>query len=110
MSFMQMGLFFVAGSLALLLLAMAIRRPGVGRVLPALLAATAVLFLLTAVFDNVMIAAGLFDYGEHRLLGVRVGLAPVEDFLYPLCAVMFMPALWWLVGGDAPRTGRKERP
>jgi len=52
------------------------------------------LMLLTAVFDTVMIAAGLFTYADGLHLGVRIGLAPVEDFAYPLAAVILLPALW----------------
>ena len=41
--------------------------------------------VLTAVFDNVMIAAGLFDLRPAtHLAGLRIGLRPVEDFAYPL--------------------------
>ena len=55
--------------------------------------AAAVLLTLTAVFDNVMIAAGLFTYPEHLISGVRIGLAPIEDFSYPLCAAFLVPAV-----------------
>lgn len=54
-----------------------------------------VMLALTAIFDNLMIAAGLFDYGQHTLSGARIGLAPIEDFLYAACAVFFMAGLWW---------------
>ncbi|MBO0607815.1 lycopene cyclase domain-containing protein [Myceligenerans salitolerans] len=62
--------------------------------------AAAVLLLLTAVFDNAMIAAGLFAYSDAHISGLRVGLAPVEDFAYPVAAVVLLPALWSLLGGD----------
>jgi lycopene cyclase domain-containing protein len=52
------------------------------------------LVALTAVFDTVMIAAGLFTYTDAHLLGPRIGLAPIEDFAYPLAAVILLPALW----------------
>lgn len=58
-------------------------------------AVTAVaLFALTAVFDNLMIAADLFHYAPNQLLGPKLGLAPVEDFAYPLAAVLLLPAMW----------------
>jgi len=101
MDFLNLGLWFVGGSALLLFASAAVRRLSIGRVAGALGVALLVLFALTAVFDNVMIAVGLFDYGEHALLGIRVGLAPLEDFLYPLCTVLLMPALWWLLGGPA---------
>lgn len=53
------------------------------------------LAVLTAVFDSVMIAADLFSFGTEHLVGLYVGLAPVEDFSYPLVCVALLPALWW---------------
>lgn len=67
--------------------------------------AGAALMLLTAVFDSVMIAAGLFTYSEARLWGPRIGLTPIEDFAYPLAAVMLLPALWSFFA-PRPRSGR----
>lgn len=72
-------------------------RPGARMVTSAALA-SAVLILLTAVFDNLMIAVGLFTYEEQVISGLRVGLAPLEDFSYPVAAVILLPALWLLVG------------
>jgi len=54
----------------------------------------ALLVALTAVFDNIMIAAELFHYAPERLLGISVGLAPIEDFSYPLAGALLLPALW----------------
>jgi hypothetical protein len=36
----------------------------------------------------------LFTYTDAHLLGPRIGLAPIEDFAYPLAAVILLPALW----------------
>ena len=58
--------------------------------------------LLTAVFDNVMIAAGLFTYPAEHLTGLRVGLAPIEDFAYPLCAAFLVPAVFALCARSEP--------
>lgn len=57
-----------------------------------------VLVALTAVFDSVMILADLFRYDVSSLTGVRVWLTPVEDFAWPLAAVLLLPALWELLG------------
>lgn len=54
----------------------------------------AVLLLLTAVFDNLLIAGGIVAYEESKMLGLFVGIAPVEDFFYSLVAVLLLPALW----------------
>ncbi|MBL0887096.1 lycopene cyclase domain-containing protein [Myceligenerans indicum] len=79
-----------------------VARPGPWR--PMVLAAAALL-ALTAVFDNVMIAAGLFAYSDAHISGLRIGLAPVEDFAYPVAAVVLLPALWSLLGGGDDRFG-----
>jgi lycopene cyclase domain-containing protein len=65
--------------------------------------AAIVLLALTAVFDNVIIATGLVDYDESLISGVRIGLAPVEDFAYSLAAVVLLPAVWELLGRRKPR-------
>lgn len=64
-------------------------------ILPTILAAIA-LVLLTAAFDNAMIAAGLFAYSDAHISGVRIGLAPIEDFSYPIAAAILVPAVWEL--------------
>ncbi|WGW11499.1 lycopene cyclase domain-containing protein [Saxibacter everestensis] len=64
-----------------------------------------VLIILTAVFDNVMIHAGLMAYAQSTLSGLAVGLAPVEDFAYPIAGLILLPALWHLFG----RRGKDDR-
>lgn len=108
MSFAVLSLCFLLGSLVLFAAALRLRRISLATVAPALGIAGAILLVLTAVFDNLMIASGLFDYGAETLIGVHLGLAPLEDFAYPLAAVLFMPALWWLAGGSHPAP--KENP
>ena len=56
---------------------------------------TLMLAALTVVFDNLMIAAGFFDYGDGHITGLRIGLVPVEDLAYPLAGLLLLPALWW---------------
>lgn len=57
-----------------------------------------VLAVTTAVFDNLMIAAGLFEFADEHLVGLFVGRAPVEDVGYPVAAALLLPALWHLLG------------
>ncbi|QKJ19138.1 lycopene cyclase domain-containing protein [Microbacterium hominis] len=73
-----------------------VRRPGFGRRMAASAIAAVVLVVLTAVFDNLMIAAGLFTYPAEHLSGLRVGLAPIEDFSYAVCAAFLVPAVFTL--------------
>lgn len=54
--------------------------------------------VLTAVFDNVMIAIGLIGYNPEQISGAFIGLAPLEDFAYAIAAVVLLPALWHLLG------------
>lgn len=78
---------------ALVVLARAGRRA----LLPAL-AGLVVLLVLTAVFDNVIVGSGIVAYDGTRILGARLGVAPVEDFSYTVVAALALPALWVLLG------------
>ncbi|GAA3588917.1 hypothetical protein GCM10022198_10840 [Klugiella xanthotipulae] len=64
--------------------------------------ALAVLLVATGVFDNLMIAVGLFHYAPHSVLGVAVGRAPLEDFAYPLATALMLPVVWEAVGRWQP--------
>lgn len=52
------------------------------------------LLIMTALFDSLIIAAGIVGYDITRILGVYIGKAPVEDFAYAIAAALFVPALW----------------
>lgn len=80
-----------------------IPRPGFGPRMAASALAAVVLVVLTAVFDNVMIAAGLFTYPDEHISGLRLGLAPLEDFSYPVCAAFLVPAVFTIL--SPRRTG-----
>lgn len=84
--------FLVLAALAGVGLALASRRRGPRPL--AVLLTVVVLFLLTAAFDTAMIASGLFHYAQDPLLGVHIGLAPIEDFAYPLAGALLLPAVW----------------
>lgn len=87
-----------------------IRRPAFGRRMGSSALAAVALMLLTAVFDNLMIAAGLFTYPPEHLSGLRIGLAPLEDFSYPLCAAFLVPAIFCLLGDRPSRTAAPAQP
>ncbi|TLP98261.1 lycopene cyclase domain-containing protein [Nesterenkonia salmonea] len=94
-----LGFLAVAGVIGLWALAVHRRsRKGSDFSWQAVLAAAVVLLLLTAVFDNVIIGVGLVDYSDEQISGVRIGVAPIEDFSYSIAAVIMLPALWVLLG------------
>ncbi|MGM1016951.1 MAG: lycopene cyclase domain-containing protein [Actinomycetota bacterium] len=119
MTYLTLSLWFVgAALLATALLPLASRtRPRPRPHLGAVLLTIGTLFVLTAVFDNIMIGTGLFHYAPSQLVGVHIGLAPLEDFTYPLAGALLLPALWTLLvhrrgthsSASAGRTGTQER-
>lgn len=68
------------------------------QVLLAALIGLVALVALTAVFDNVIVGSGIVAYDASRILGIRVGVAPIEDFSYAIAAALVLPALWVLLG------------
>ena len=66
---------------------------------PAVALTAAVVLVMTAIFDNVMISVGLVAYNPAAISGAFVGVAPLEDFAYAVAAVVGLPALWALLGG-----------
>ena len=82
------------------------RRPGARRLAAPAGIALAGVLVLTAVFDNIMIGVGLVDYDPALISGFFVGIAPLEDFAYPVAAALLLPAAWSLLGGDVRRSPR----
>lgn len=79
-----------------------IGRPAFGRRMAASLVAAVVLVVLTAVFDSIMVSAGLVAYTPGRSSGLRIGAAPLEDFAYPVCAAFLVPAVYTLLSRREP--------
>ncbi|WP_345474057.1 lycopene cyclase domain-containing protein [Glutamicibacter ectropisis] len=107
--FLEMSLWFLAAASLVFLAGLLASRRRLRTVARPMLLSMGLMLLLTAVFDNLMIAAGLFDYGSHALSGVRVGLAPIEDFFYAACAVLLVPGLWWLTEPLERRRAASQR-
>lgn len=59
--------------------------------------AAVLLITLTAIFDNVIIGTGLVAYDDALISGVRIGVAPIEDFAYTVAALVLLPSLWHLL-------------
>jgi lycopene cyclase domain-containing protein len=53
----------------------------------------AALIILTAIFDNAIIGAGLVAYDESKIWGVKIGLAPIEDFAYSIAVVLLATSI-----------------
>jgi small toxic polypeptide LdrA/B/C/D len=102
MTYAMLDLIFLAAALAVAGVAAAgtprRRRARSSALIPAIGITVAITLVLTAVFDNLMIALGLFSYEPGLLLGVRLGLVPVEDFAYPIAAAILLPSLWIVLG------------
>lgn len=65
-----------------------------------------ILLVLTAIFDSFIIGAGIVGYDADKILGLYIGLAPVEDFFYAILAVVIVPALWKLF--EPKKNGKKK--
>ncbi len=52
------------------------------------------LLVLTLIFDNLIIWAGIVGYDTSKILGIYAGVAPIEDFFYAVLAVIIVPVLW----------------
>ena len=69
-----------------------------------------VLLVMTAVFDNVMIGAGLVGYEPSLISGAFIGIAPLEDFAYAIAAAVLLPSLWMLLPAGSRASGAAARP
>jgi lycopene cyclase domain-containing protein len=58
----------------------------------------AVLLVLTAVFDPIIIGLGVVGYDDSLLLGIKILGAPIEDFFYAIYAACAVPLLWNRLG------------
>jgi lycopene cyclase domain-containing protein len=67
------------------------------------------LLILTAVFDNVLVATGIVGYNVAAISGAKIGVAPLEDFAYAIAALILLPSLWSLLGGGVSRRDRQSR-
>jgi len=106
MSYATMALAFVAGACLVAAICLLPTWPPSMRWRGAVGIVALSLVVLTAVFDSVMISADLFRYDESTLSGVRVLLAPVEDFAWPLAAAVLLPSLWVALGRRRSRVPR----
>lgn len=67
------------------------------------------LIILTLVFDNLIIWAGIVAYDTSKLIGIYAGIAPIEDFFYAVLAVAIVPALWRFFGTTQSEANKRSR-
>jgi len=60
--------------------------------------AAALTLFMTLVFDNLIILFGIVGYDESLISGVKLGVAPIEDFSYTLVGLVLIPLTWELLG------------
>jgi lycopene cyclase domain-containing protein len=56
------------------------------------------MLLLTAIFDNLIIATGIVAYESANISGIKIGVAPIEDFAYTIAAVLLITTIWHWFG------------
>ena len=59
-----------------------------------LVGTAAVMLTLTAIFDNVIIGTGIVAYDPEKISGIKIGVAPIEDFAYTVLAIVLVPSLF----------------
>lgn len=101
MTYWLLNAVFLAVAAAIVLAAAVTRRaPRWSR----LAIAAAIVLVMTAVFDNVMILVGLVAYDPLHTSGILIGVAPIEDFAYAVAAAVALPCLWTLLTKREPTT------
>lgn len=86
-TYLILNLVFLAA--VMLILRVPLRRPSRAAWITCL-----VILVLTAVFDSVIIGLGIVGYDTDKILGIMIGLAPIEDFFYAVLAVILVTTLW----------------
>ena len=52
------------------------------------------LIAITAIGDSLIVGSGIVAYDPAKILGIMVGIAPVEDFAYAIVAIVLVPVIW----------------
>lgn len=58
----------------------------------------AVLLMLTALFDSLIVGFGIVGYDTEKILGIYIGKAPIEDFFYAVMALLIVIVVWKKLG------------
>jgi lycopene cyclase domain-containing protein len=87
MNYLTLNLLFLCLSLLALLLVPKNRWP-------AYLVGMLPMIVITAIFDNLIVAAGIVAYDPSKISGIMIGIVPIEDFAYTIAAVLIVPSVW----------------
>lgn len=68
----------------------------------------ATLVIMTAIFDNFIVASGIVAYNPDTLSGAFIGFAPIEDFAYTLVAAVLIPLTWWWLGSRDAKSSKTK--
>lgn len=58
------------------------------------LVALAIILVMTAIFDSLIVGLDIVAYDSSKILGIYIGKAPLEDFMYAILAMILVPAVW----------------
>jgi lycopene cyclase domain-containing protein len=61
---------------------------------PAYLVGMVPMIVITAIFDNLIVAARIVGYDSSKITGIMIGIVPIEDFAYTIAAVLIVPSVW----------------
>jgi lycopene cyclase domain-containing protein len=101
MTYFVMNVFFLV---PLLVIALFMRKQLPWR---AIFWATGALLIITAVFDNLIIGTGIVAYDEALISGIKIGLAPIEDFSYSLAGPLLIAILSKVFGLDDKENSKR---
>ena len=87
MNYLTLNLLFLGLSLLALLLVPKNRWP-------AYLVGMVPMIVITAIFDNWIVAARIVGYDSSKITGIMIGIVPIEDFAYTIAAVLIVPSVW----------------
>jgi len=58
----------------------------------------AAILVFTMFGDNYIVGSGIVAYDVTKILGLKMGTAPIEDFAYAVVAAFVVPVLWNALG------------
>lgn len=67
------------------------------------------MIILTAIFDSILVGLGIVAYDYDKTIGIKIGLAPIEDFAYTIIAWVIVPAMWNIFGRKEETLSGKDK-